>query len=563
MRAKFTLLLFFFFVGLSVCRAALPEGYTMVTNISTLQNGDHVVLYSSDISLGVTGWDGKYDATVATSGWAEYIVETTTGGVYLKDAAVGKYISNPDPTYNFFAYSDTPSLCTLKEGSYYFMCGKRYLSQNGTNYRFFFSVPSNTGSYKPFYLYKVPAVAVEAPMLSPAEGTVAEDGTFTTPFLLTITCATEGAQIYYTLDGTDPVSSESRLLYQSPLTISETTILRVIATDGTNNSKEVPATYLLEKGYAESIAEFIDAAPTSAYELRLSEAQNAVIIGVQTSSEIYLQDNSGKGIVLRTNRLSLPAGAVSLGNQWTGTLFGTLGEYEGKPLFNATQIGEDLQSTPALRPTPTVITAIDADTYVAHPLVLVKIEDVTFGTDNQIVKDDAVYKYYDEFGVFTKKVLPDETVHCNLTGIMTQYYRTVKIVPVLTSDIDTRGALAELPTINPVGGATQDEAVSTDEVRIKLAANTTIKVNGVSYAYAENFRITEENTSLTITSIRDFYTDNTVTLWYKPATPTVPSAVIGTVVNENAVPQKRIVNDQLIIIGIDNNVYNAQGIRIE
>lgn len=562
MRTKFTLLLFFLFFGLNVCRAALPEGYTMVTNISALQNGDRVVLYSTAISLGVTGWDGKSDATVAASGWAEYIVETTMGGVYLKDAAMGKYISNPDPAYNTFAYSDTPSLCTLKEVSSYFMCGARYLSQNGTNYRFHSLVPSNTGSYKPFFLYKVPAVAVEAPMLSPAEGTVAEDGTFTTPFLLTIACATEGAQIYYTLDSTDPTTSESRLLYQSPLTISETTTLRVIATDGTNNSKEVSATYLLEKGYAESIAEFIDAAPTTSYELRLSEAQNAVIIGVQTS-EIYLQDNSGKGIVLRTNGLSLPAGAVSLGNQWIGTLFGTLGELERKPLFNATQIGEDLQSTPALRPTPTVITAIDADTYVAHPLVLVKIEDVTFGTDNKIVKDGVVYKYYDEFGVFTNKVLPDETVHCNLTGIMTQYYGTVKIVPVLTSDIDTRGALAELPTINPVGGATQDQAVSTDEVRIKLAANTTIKVNGVSYTNAEIFSITEENTSLTITSIRDFYTDNTVTLWYKPATPTVPSAVIGTVVNENAVPQKRIVNDQLIIIGIDNNVYNAQGIRIE
>lgn len=562
MRTKFALFLFCLFEGLNICCAAIPAEYTMITDISTLQNGDRVVLYSTAVSLGVTGWNGDSDAMVAASGWAEYIIEPQTGGIYLKDAVAGKYISNPDPTYNTFAYSKTPSLCKLSD-SFYFMCGTRYLSQNGTTYRFYTSTPSNTGNYKPFYLYKVPAVAVEAPMLSLAEGTVAEDGTFTTPFLLTITCATEGAQIYYTLDGTDPVSSESRLLYQSPLTISETTILRVIATDGTDNSKEVKVTYILQKGYAESIAEFIAAAPTSAYELRLSEAQNAVIIGVQTSSEIYLQDNSGKGIVLRTNRLSLPAGAVSLGNQWTGTLFGTLGEYEGKPLFNATQIGEDLQSTPALRPTPTVITAIDADTYVAHPLVLVKIEDVTFGTDNQIVKDDAVYKYYDEFGVFTKKVLPDETVHCNLTGIMTQYYRTVKIVPVLTSDIDTRGALAELPTINPVGGATQDEAVSTDEVRIKLAANTTIKVNGVSYAYAENFRITEENTSLTITSIRDFYTDNTVTLWYKPATPAFPTAVIGTAGDEHSVPQKRIVNNQLIIIGIDNNVYNAQGMRIK
>ena len=118
----------------------------------------------------------------------------------------------------------------------------------------------------------MPANAVEAPIFSPAEGAVAADGSFTSPFLLTITCATEGAQIYYTLDGTDPSSSESRLLYQSPLSISVTTTLRAIATNGTDNSKEVKVTYLQIKGYAESIAEFIAMAPTSAFELRLTQA---------------------------------------------------------------------------------------------------------------------------------------------------------------------------------------------------------------------------------------------------------------------------------------------------
>ncbi|MGN1247455.1 MAG: chitobiase/beta-hexosaminidase C-terminal domain-containing protein, partial [Paludibacteraceae bacterium] len=205
MRTKFTLLLFFLFVGLSVCRATLPEGYTMVTNISALEDGDHVVLYSTTISLGVTGWDGNTDATVGTSGWAEYKVEVSQGGVYLKDTIAGKYISNPASTT--FAYSDTPMLCTLGTSNR-FKCGSRYLCQSpitgGYAYRFY---TSSTGSYKPFFLYKVPVVSttIAVPTLLPAEGAVAADGTFTAPFLLTITCATEGAQIYYTTDGTDPV----------------------------------------------------------------------------------------------------------------------------------------------------------------------------------------------------------------------------------------------------------------------------------------------------------------------------------------------------------------------
>lgn len=556
MRAKFTLFLFFFFVGFSVCRAALPEGYTMVTNISALQDGDHVVLYAPTIYLGVTGWDGKYDATVAANGWAEYVVETTTGGVYLKDAAMGKYICNPSSTT--FAYGETGGVCTLGTSSR-FKCGSRFLCQSGSNYRFY---TSSTGSYKPFFLYKVPVVApaIAVPTLSPADGAVAADGSFTAPFLLTMSCATEGAQIYYTIDGTDPVSSESRVLYLSPLTISETTTLRVIATDGTDNSEEVKVTYILQKGYAESIAEFIAAAPTSAYELRLSEAQEAIIVGVKTSSEIYLQDNSGKGIVLRTNGLSLPAGAVSLGNQWTGTLFGTLGEFEGKPLFNATQIGEDLQSTSAARPTPAIVTAINEDTYQAHPLTLVTIEDIVFTTQNIIGKDGITYGYYDEFGILSGKTLPDDTTLCNFTGILTTYSGiSYKLIPVLLSDIDTKGAKATLPTVSPLGGETQDEAVETEQVRIFPAENTIVLYNNSPYTIGFNAHITETCTALTLTAQRDFFIDNTITLWYKSPTPPIASNT-DAIVNLHNAPYKKIVNNQLVIIGNNGEMYNAQGI---
>ena len=52
--------------------AGLGEGYTKVTDITTLSAGDKVVLYCDDAQLGVTGWNGNKDATVAESGWVEY-----------------------------------------------------------------------------------------------------------------------------------------------------------------------------------------------------------------------------------------------------------------------------------------------------------------------------------------------------------------------------------------------------------------------------------------------------------------------------------------------------------
>ena len=482
MRTKFALFLFCLFEGLNICYAAIPAEYTMITDISTLKDGDRVVLYAPSIYLGVTGWDGATDATVAAGGWAEYIVETTTEGVFLKDAAVGMYICNPSSTT--FAYGEKGGVCKLSSAGR-FMCGTRFLYQcpisGGYAYRFY---ASSTGQYKPFFLYKVPvaATAIAIPTLSPEEGAVAADGSFTTPFLLTMSCATEGAEIYYTLDGTDPVSSESRKQYQSPLTISQTTTIRAIATDGTYNSKEVSATYRLEKGYAESIAEFIDAAPAAYYELRLSEAQQAVITAYNANAKhVYIQDKSGRGMIIWYSGSEVPAGAKVVGNQLIGSLYGELDLYEDKPRMKSVTFSEDMQIVAAERPKPVVVQSLDASTYAAYPLMLVKIEDVTFfGTDNKIMKNGVKYGYYDEFSVFTKRALPDDTVRCHIIGIMTQFNGLAyKIIPIFPSDIDTQGALAELPSIVPFGGYTQEDAVTTDEVFIKLANQTSITVNDI------------------------------------------------------------------------------------
>ena len=557
MRTKFTLLLVFLFIGMGVCRAAIPEGYTMVKNISALQDGDRVVLYAPSIYLGVTCWDGAIDATVAKSGWAEYVVETTTGGVFLKDATVGKYICNPSSTT--FAYSETGGVCNLGTAGR-FMCGTRYLCQSNSNYRFY---TSSTGNYKPFFLYKVPAIAVEAPTLSPAAGAVAADGTFTTPFLLTMSCATEGAEIYYTLDGTDPVSSESRVRYLSPLTISETTTLRVIATDGNDYSEEVKVTYILQKGYAESIAEFIAAAPTSTYELRLSEAQEAIIIGICTiPSQIYLQDRSGKGIIVRTTGLTLEEGAIRIGHRLVGSLFGTMDTYEGKPRIQSVTISEDMQFIPASRPTPTTITSIDAETYQAHPLTLVTIKDVVFSTENKIKKDGVEYGYQDEFDILSNKILPDDTTLCDLTGILITHSNIAyKLVPVLLSDIDTKGEQTALPTIFPMGGGTRDEATETEQVHITPIEKTTIWINDSSYTSGFSLPITEEYVALTLVVRRDFYSDNTLTIWYKAPTTPIISSTLPTIGNSS--PCKVLVGDQLVIKDKSNHIYDVPGRKIQ
>jgi M6 family metalloprotease-like protein len=65
------------------------------------------------------------------------------------------------------------------------------------------------------------AINVAKPTFSPAAGRYTEAQT------VTISCATEGATIYYTIDGSTPTASSTR--YTSPITIGETTTLKAIA----------------------------------------------------------------------------------------------------------------------------------------------------------------------------------------------------------------------------------------------------------------------------------------------------------------------------------------------
>ena len=78
---------------------------------------------------------------------------------------------------------------------------------------------------------------VAAPTFTPVSGT-----TFTSTQNVTIACATEGAKIYYTTDGTAPTTAST--LYEGAITINKTTTIKAIAVkDGMADSAVVTATY--------------------------------------------------------------------------------------------------------------------------------------------------------------------------------------------------------------------------------------------------------------------------------------------------------------------------------
>ena len=83
--------------------------------------------------------------------------------------------------------------------------------------------------------YEAVAGAPEAPTFSVAAGV------FETAQSVSLSCTTEGAEIFYTLDGTDPTASSTK--YTAAISISETTTIKAVAIKNSISSGIVSARY--------------------------------------------------------------------------------------------------------------------------------------------------------------------------------------------------------------------------------------------------------------------------------------------------------------------------------
>ena len=205
---------------------------------------------------------------------------------------------------------------------------------------------------------------VATPTFTPAEGTYYE------PQSVSISCATDGATICYTTDGTEPTENSSQ--YSVPLTISETTTLKAKAfKSGYTASTVATATY--------TFPELITIAEAKA----LANNAYALVQGVVTfidGKNVYVQDPTG-GIDLYLNA---NASGVALGDEVKAygkkTVFNGLIELTGinqnSSAFSILSSGNEL---PLAVKTIAEILAGGAD---ALQCTRVKVEAATIGAIN-------------------------------------------------------------------------------------------------------------------------------------------------------------------------------------
>ena len=142
------------------------------------------------------------------------------------------------------------------------------------------------------YLGEAPAVNVEAPVLSPIHNTK-----FVGSQEVTITCATEGATIYYTTDSVYQV-------YEAPITITETTTVKAYAQIGDVQSATVSAKYI-------KLAEVSNIAEGNALDNKVDFIFNGeAVVTYQNGSNLWIRDESGSGLIYGNQVPAMEQGTV-------------------------------------------------------------------------------------------------------------------------------------------------------------------------------------------------------------------------------------------------------------
>ena len=149
----------------------------------------------------------------------------------------------------------------------------------------------------------VPANKVRKPTFTPASGT-----TFSDPIGVSLACATDGASIYYTLDGTDPTESSSP--YAGPIAISATTTVKARAYKQDMDPSDIAtATYT----YAAQTPGIHPGATPA--ETRWT-IQAAIDAAAPTSGTVVLAE----GLFEIDEQLMITNGVTLVGQGWTNTV---------------------------------------------------------------------------------------------------------------------------------------------------------------------------------------------------------------------------------------------------
>ncbi len=268
------------------------------------------------------------------------------------------------------------------------------------------------------------APAVEAPVFS------IPTGNYYTEQTISLTCPTPGANIYCSINGSDPV------LYNGPFTLNATATVSAYATLGEEVSSTVSATYTFPV-FVNNIAAYY-----AAQNADLFKITGDVTFVYRTGRYVYVKDATG-GLLIYDNYNPVITNEYHSGDVIPGGIVGTRSMYHGlDELVPTMNTAEALAGEPV---TPMVVTVAEVlanpSNYISQLVMFVDGEFAvgSFNTNNatnvNFTQDGNTIVVRNAFKTVDKSFA--EATPGSLIGFVTTYDNTVQLYPRYNSDIVT------------------------------------------------------------------------------------------------------------------------------
>lgn len=275
------------------------------------------------------------------------------------------------------------------------------------------------------YTINVPPApdTVAVPVITPATDH------YYVPQIVTITCATDGAVIRYTLDGTEP--TETSTVYSAPFMVSaNTTITAKAWKEGWIASDTVSATISFPV-QVDNIAAFKAEAATNQERQIMSD----VTFVFRSGRFMYVEDNTAAMLIYDYNTPVITT-QYNEGDVIEGGIFGKYTVYQGMVEMLPTHDANVATGTPVtVTPSDATITQIKTNYTDVYEAKLVHLSDVTFISSTQFVQNGDTMAIFNRFNTLTTEINAGDLA--DVTGFVS--YSTnhgYQIYPRGNDDID-------------------------------------------------------------------------------------------------------------------------------
>ncbi|MBO2524966.1 MAG: hypothetical protein CW341_04615 [Bacteroidetes bacterium] len=482
---------------LTVGNVFAEKGWVKVTHTTTLSVGDSIIIAAAnyDKAIGTTQNNNNRaavnitkvgDQATFTTGVQVFVLQQSSinGAFVLFDPdASGGYLNAPGGG-NFMRTATTlptngsgdwmitvfnnDSITIVAQNSDITQVYMRYNS--GSSLFSCYASGSSVVNAVTIYRYEeVEAATVATPAFTPSEGTYYE------PQQVSITCATAGATILYTINGDNPTANG--LVYSTPLSISTTTTVKAVAFLGTDTSFVNQATYTFPTEVADIAAFKAASTTTNATPYHVMSDLTFVF---RSGAYMYVKDASA-GLLIYDN--TVITSEYDEGDVISGGVYGTYTKYNQQvemiPLLNT---AASTQNTGSVQ--PVVVTMADLlANYNNYDAQLVTLENVTFpdgfsgNANTTITQGESHMTLRKQFNAIPLDTTLAAGTVTNVTGLVGKYNTTIQLYPRGNFDLSAAPQPAQ-PSMTVTLNGNQFSTLDTLQVSFDIQ-NFTLGTDGM------------------------------------------------------------------------------------